>query len=328
MRSLKFVLIGILFILLVVGLPVYFFTKSLFITKMVILSIVGFYLGFLVLVHWLKRIFTNRVMSVILDGISTMLIVVVSFPIIIIVRFFWLLLLRSFPEHRYKYSHYIISGMLFILGIKVKFEGKFCKSAKLFLFNHTTILIDVLLIAFSLPRLPYNIIAGINLIEDRDGIEGEVVYWLLGKIIKDFLITVDRKKMMSRVKAFKRMEEELVNGKIVSLSPEEGRLPKPEIDKGFVLKEKFVDGPFKLAFENNYIIQLAVLDWPVIWHGKDDDRFGIHPTTIKITFVTVNPETFSSFEDLKEHCYDVMKKKLRESKNVIRFIEECSKVRH
>lgn len=323
MRSLVFILKGVLFILLVVGLPVYFFTKSLFITKMVILSIVGFYLGFLSLVHWLKRIFPRGLMSIILDGISTILIVLISLSMIIILRYGWLILLNLFPKGRYKYSHIIIGIILFLLGIRVRFEGKFFRDAKLVVINHTAPIADYLLMAWCVPpSLPYNVVAGKNLTEDKDNLEGKVVSWLIGKIIKDFLIQVNRKSNFSKGKAFLKMKEETSNGKIVVISPEDGRLPMPNIRSGMLLKEKFTDSAFEIAFENHYTIQLAIFDWPAIWRGKDDHRFGIHPTIIKTTYISVNPENFNSVEELKEYCYNTMLENLRSSKNVQRFLKE------
>ncbi|MFO0743943.1 MAG: hypothetical protein U0469_02745 [Candidatus Paceibacterota bacterium] len=294
---------------------------------MVILFIAGFYLGFLSLVHWLKKIFHNRSISIILDGISTILIVVISIPIMIVLRYVWLFLLKYFPESRYKYSHFIITGILFLIGIKLKFEGKFCLDAKIAIFNHSSPL-DYLLIPYFMPMLPYNIVAGINLKNNKKTLEDKVVSWFIGDIIKDCLIPVDREDDISKMKAYKTMLRELGKGKIVGLSPEEGRISKKLVNKGSVLKpeEEFSESAFRASFKYGYKIQVVMLDWPVIWFGKDDERFGIHPTTIRISYTTVlSQKDFKSKEDMREYCYDLMEQKLSSSKNVQRFLKELQK---
>lgn len=272
--------------------------------------------------------------DVFLDGISTIMIVLISPLFIIALRYIWIFLIKISPRNIYKYSHVIISIVLFLLGIKVRFSGKFCPEAKLMIFNHTSPL-DYLLIPLSLPMKPYNIVAGENLILSKVGpknnnptIEDKVVSWFIGDIIKEFLIPLDRKNDLSKIRAYRKMLKEIRNGKIVALSPESGRISKSEIDKGMLLKEEFSDSAFRAAFDNNHIMQIAVFDWPVIWRGKDDDRFGIHPTTIKISYIAVNPSDFASAEHMKRYCYEKMEMNLASSKNVRRFLKSNAKVRH
>jgi 1-acyl-sn-glycerol-3-phosphate acyltransferase len=271
-------------------------------------------------VHWLKQIFKEKIISIILDGLSTILIALISPTMIIVLRYIWVFLIRVNPRNIYKYSHVIISITLFLLGIKVRFSGKFCPEAKVMIFNHTSPL-DYFLIPLSLPTRPYNIVAGINLKNNKATLEDKVVSWFIGDIIKHLLIPLDRDNNTSRIRAYRRVLKEIQNERIVAISPESGRVSKKEVNKGSLLKPEFSDSAFRAAFDNNHIMQIAVFDWPVIWRGKDDDRFGIHPTTIKISYITVRPNEFASAEHMKRYCYGVIEEKLASSKNVRRFMK-------
>ncbi|MFZ2072451.1 MAG: hypothetical protein WA101_03110 [Minisyncoccia bacterium] len=260
-----------------------------------------------------------------LDGIATVIILIIStIPLAILITItVFLLKQKILFKYRYIIFHYAISTAFFLLGVKIRFNGKRNKFAKIFPINHTSPL-DYPLMCLSMGIDPYNVVAGINLKYNRKTLEDKIISFTLGNIIKNYSISVDRSDSKSKVNVLVRMRDELEDGKNISISASDGRLLKKKIKDGVILKE-FQDGAFWFSWKYKQLIQPIVFDWPVIYRGKGEDWWGVHPCVIDIFYLNViNPSDYNSVEDLKNACFKVMYDKLKSSKRVMNFQKELS----
>ncbi len=140
-------------------------------------------------------------------------------------------------------------------------------------------------------------------------------------MVKEHSITIDRDDDESRAEAGKGIYKELADGKNIAIFPEGGRTLFSVIMEKKVLLQPFLDGIFRIAYRKNIPIQPLVFDWPVIWRGKGDRRFGIRPTTVDACFLQlVYPAEFNCFESFRDFCWNLMNDKLSSSKRIKNFL--------
>ena len=263
----------------------------------------------------------------IFDGISTILIGLVSVVPMIILVFVTLSvigLLSVSKKSIYYVYNWGISTAIILMGTMTRYHGNIKTSNKtgvrrIVVANHTGPW-DYSGISQAMGTEPWNIVAGINLKRNTKTFGDWLISVTIGKVVEKYSISVDRDFESSKVISARGILSELGAGKNVAVFPEGGRIPKLTIQKGKILGD-FKDGVFKIAYKNNIPIQPVVMDWPVIWRGKNDDRWGIRPCVVDIYFLDeLYPENYSSFEELKQACWDVMHNQLASSKKVQRFI--------
>ena len=302
---------------------------SIDITKYIFISYFGFFIVFIriiiPLIHKISRLMKLKKRNIV-DGIATILIVIISLIPLILLRFLVIFLLqrKTLDKYKYKIFNYSIVIALFLLGVIIKTHGEINQLAKIFPINHSSPF-DYLFMPLSMGIKPYNIIVGKNLPENKTTTEDKIVSWALGKIFEKDSILVDRDDPASKAAALLKTVREINAKKRIMFSPEEGRIPKSDIKKGMLLKDfgELSDGTFSFAFKRNISIQPIVFDWPVIYRGKGDDWWGIHPCTIDIYYLdAINPRNYNSMEHFKKICFKVMENKLISSKNVQRFLKE------
>lgn len=260
-----------------------------------------------------------------LDSLITILLFPVSVPILGILWFFALRLMRLKFLTRYKYHiyNYLTAGTFFLLGALVRFRGTPPKKDQQYIsiFNHTSGEIDYVLAAIVQGTSPWNIVAGINLRRNKKTLGDRLIASTIGRVVEEHSIDIDRNNDDSRRQALRRIIDELGQGKNIAIFPEGTRTKYRDIIEKKVLLQKFWYPIFKIAYERGIPIQPVVFDWPVIWRGKADTRFGVRPCTIDAHFLAmVYPEQFSSFEEMQEHCWNAMYQKLVASKKVQRFL--------
>ena len=256
------------------------------------------------------------------DALVSILIFIASFFPLFFLSFITIALIRNkkLLKYRYKIFNFSVSAALFFLGVRVKFKGTREKSVKLIIANHTSPL-DYLLIASAMRTDPWNIVAGINLSKDRRKFFDKMIAWSIGYLVKNYAINVDRKNEVSRGSTIKRMLEELSLGKNVAIFPEGTRTPRRKLKNGILL-QNFHNGIFYISWEKKELIQPIVFDFPVIWKGKEDKFFGIHPCKIIIHYLKpVDPKEFDSMQGFKDVCHQEMYKVLKTSKNVKFFLK-------
>ena len=300
-------------------------SDTIYFTKRIFFSYLGFFIILIgIIVPWMRTISRSLELKRknFIDGIATIIIAISSFVPLIILTILTILLIRN-EKYRYKIFHCSVVIALFLLGIKIKFHGELNKEAGEFAFNHTSPA-DYGLAPFAVGVEPWNILAGINLKNNKKTLGDRIISWILGYIIEKYSISIDRTSKASRFSAFRKMYNEMKNGKNIVIFPEGGRLTKDEIRNGKILGD-FQDGAFALAWKEKISIQLIVLDWPVIYRGKDDEWWGVRPCTIHIRYsITIKPEDYTSMEDFKNACFQAMEDELRKSKNVQRFLKELA----
>ena len=337
--NIKFTISGIissiLFLaILFMGIPL-FFEKTLWGTSTSLYTTQYIYGGALIfflivigiMIPLLRRIFSFCKLKKMnpFDGIATICLAFVSFVSLVILFIVTILLVRIklLEKFIYKIFHHSIKISLFLLGVWIKIHGLLDKRTKLVPFNHTSSL-DYLLAPYVMGIEPYNIIAGINLAENKKGLWNRFIAWSIGYIVKKYTIPVNRDSMISRGRALKKTKEELAKGKRITFSPEGGRTPKKQIVEEKIILQNFKEGEniFKMAWDQKMIIQPVVFDWPVIWRGKSDNWWGIHPCRVDIYFFKpIDPEKCKSLDDFMRICWIEMDTQLRKSKKVQEFLK-------
>ena len=344
LRSYRILFLGTLFLgFMVMLLPLFlekillwswYGSNSINTTKYIYVSYLGFFiilLGILIpLIQKISRFLKLRKVNLV-DGLTTIVIFLVSFiPLLVLTSLTLFLLKRvNIKKYGYRVFNWAVSIALFLIGIRINFNGERSKTARIFIINHSSP-VDYLLMIISMGIYPYNIVAGINLKRNKKTLEDKLISFTLGNIIKNYAIAVDRSDSSSRISVLTKTEKELKDGKNVLYSPSDGRLSKAEIKKGKILKE-FKRGAFGISWNNKIPIQPIVYDWPAIYRGKGDDWWGVHPCTIDIYYLPeikpdekneLNEDKYKSLEEFQAACFESMEKKLKSSKKVQNFLKE------
>jgi 1-acyl-sn-glycerol-3-phosphate acyltransferase len=261
-----------------------------------------------------------------IDGLWTILLIIISGPFILILSVATRELLRieRLQKHRYQIFNFSVSVAIFLLGVRIRHYGNRDSSAKIVIANHTSPL-DYLLISLYMGTSPWNVVAGINLRTNKPTIADKIIAATIGKLVEEYAISIDRTNATSRENAVRRMVEELESGKNIAIFPEGTRTPKKKIREGHILLQEFQRGAFKTAWDKQIPIQPFVFDWPVMWKGKGDDWWGIHPSKIDVYFLpSITPIDFETIEDFKKACWNSMFAQLEKSKKVQEFLKPTS----
>jgi 1-acyl-sn-glycerol-3-phosphate acyltransferase len=307
--------------------------NSWYTTRYVFLPYVTFFLvalGVVIpLLRWLTRFFHKSKTSPV-DVVVTLLIGVVSaIPLAILVSVTLpALRVKRFFLYRYRIYNFSISAALFLQGLLTRYHGQIPKKngRPFFVIAPHTGPGDYELISQAMGTESFNVVAGINLAHNQTTFGDKIIAKTIGPIVEEHSIFLDRNDEKSRREALRKMRSENKAGKNVAIFPEGTRTKAKVLFKGEMLLQTFWDGVFRLAFLEKIPIQPVVFDWPVIWRGKDDPRFGIRPTIIDIYYEEmVYPENFSSFEELRDHCWQVMHNRLASSKKIKRFVKSLNK---
>lgn len=285
-------------------------------TQIVFLLFAGFFVILIgIITPFLRKIKFS------IDGFSTILIVLVSsIPLLILYLLLRLVLIGKVTKFKYKYFNFTASVASTFLGAPVIYRGKSNPKAKILIYNHTGPW-EYLGAILALGGGPFNVVAGINLANTKIGtIFDKFLAWTIGFMVKKYSISVDRNSINSKLEVIDKMKEELALGKRIGIFPEGGRLTKQEILNGAILKG-FKSGAFRVAWETKSPIQPVIFDFPAIWKAKDDDFWGVSPCLVYIRYLPlVDPVKFSSREEFQEKCRSMMEDKIRESKQLKKFL--------
>jgi 1-acyl-sn-glycerol-3-phosphate acyltransferase len=257
-----------------------------------------------------------------LDALMTVLIFLVSVVPLFVLWKSSLPVMRSriLKNYKYRIYNYSITTTLFLLGATIRSFGRMPSIQCIVISNHTSPL-DYALVSKFVGTYPWNIVAGINLRRKRPTIWDWCLAATIGKVVEEHSISVDRDNEQSRVHVVKRIMEELDNGKNIAVFPEGTRTKYADIKNKKVILQNFWDSIFRIAYDRKIPIQPLVFDWPVIWRGKSDARFGVQPCTVDVHYLElVHPANFDSYESMKKHCWDIMYAQLASSKKVKQFL--------
>lgn len=285
-----------------------------------------FFLG--VFVPIIRRIFIFLKMGKInpFDILATILLFIVSFVPIIILSSVTRFLLRSkkLEKYRYKILRISVFILLFLLGVIIRFHGERDINAQINFENHTSLLDYFLVLLVNGLTPKWNVIAGINLSKNKNSLEDKIISATIGYIIEDFSIAVDRNDEASKKKSLIQTIKCIKNGEVVSVFLEGGRTPVNILLSGTLLNNfNRGDAILRFAFKSKIILQPIVFDFPVIWRGKNDHRWGIHPCVVDICYLeSIDPANYSCFEEFKKACWNTMHEKLVQSEKVKRFLRE------
>lgn len=300
---------------------------SMHVTLYIFLAYMAFFLVFLgVIIPFARRIFNYlkiRKAKNIIDGFATILLVITSAIPLIIVTFCTIILLKIKKLYKYRYRIADVFAKItsFLCGVWIKTHGVRSKEACFNPINHTSPL-DYLLTVYTMGPEEWNAMAGINLVRNKASLEDKIVSRTIGPMIDDYLITVDRDNENSKIVARGKMITENKNGKNVAIFSEGGRIPYEELLSGKILRE-FEKGAFIIAYRNNIPIQPIVFDWPVMWRGKNEKFWGIHPFVIVDIYYldVIRPRDFDSFEAFFNACCHATESQLKKSKKIKNFLK-------
>ncbi len=257
-----------------------------------------------------------------LDGLLTILLIIFSGPFLLILCVLTLpaLRMKSLYAYRYWIFHISVSIAIILLLARTRQYGKRDQKAKIIIANHTSPL-DYLLISLFMGTSPWNIVAGINLRINKPTFADRIIAATIGKMVEDYSISIDRTSEASKQNTARRIMEELENKKNIAIFPEGTRTPKKTIEQKHTLLQEFQNGAFRIAWGKGIPIQPLVFDWPVIWRGKGDDWWGVHPCRIDAYFLpAVEPTNFRDMEEFKKACWDAMEEQLKKSEKIKLFL--------
>lgn len=257
------------------------------------------------------------------DNIATISLFLVSFIPIIILSKITIFLLRNkkLEKHRYKILRISIFILLFLLGVIIRFHGERDLKAQINFENHTSLLDYFLVLLVNGITPKWNVISGINLSENKSTLEDKIISFTIGPVIREYSISVKRGDASSERIAMRKTVNCLANKEVVSVFLEGGRTPIKILLSGILLNN-FDEGDamLRLAFKRKILVQPIFFDFPAIWRGKNDYRWGIHPCIVDIYYLqSINPEHYFSFEEFKKACWNAMHDQLLKSKKIKSF---------
>lgn len=264
-----------------------------------------------------------------MDGLQTVLLYIAStIPLtILLVIFFLYLYFAEIPYFKrlFKYAHpighYVAAVTMQGMGVTIRYHGKLDPSVKVLGANHAS-MIDYPMICRVLGTEPWTVVAGINLYHNRKTIGDFFIASTIGKLVKDYSISIDRSDSASRQTVSFKIVKNLNAGIRVGIFMEGGRISKQEIANGLILKE-FENGIFRILWSRQEAIQLVVFDWSAIYRGKGDDWWGVHPTTIDVYFLTpIHPKDFKTMLEFKQACWNAMFNQLQSSEKIQKYRKE------
>ncbi len=332
-RTLSTVVTGMAFLgALVMGVPwiiascIYRHENTTETTKWVLLGYGAFFLLFVGIITPFVRMvwkFLRISNTSPLDAVVTVLICIVSAVPLAIVWGVALPTMRfNFFGWKYAVYNHTISITLFLVGALVRHIGELPPEDEQYIMvaNHVSPL-DYELASQAAGRKPWNIVAGINLRKSNKTIGDKAIAATIGRVVEEHSIFVDRSDEQSKVLCLRRIIKEIDEGKNIVIFPEGTRTIYKNIVDNKILLQEFWDSIFKIAYEKSIPIKPVVFDWPVIWRGKADPRFGLRPCVINTHYLPmIYPKDFSSFEEMKKYCWNLMYSKLAASKKVKRFL--------
>ena len=186
-------------------------SKSIFVTQYIYFSFLAFFLIFLgILVPLFRWIFNHFKITKAnpFDIIATVLLFFASSVPLLIIFTLSILVFKLSKKQPYKYFYVLALAVFILLGVKIRRHGRLIKSKSIIPINHSSEL-DYILSAIVTRSKPWNAVAGINLSINKETLRDKVIVWLIGDLIKNYAITVDRNDSNSRANSIKRTKEEL-----------------------------------------------------------------------------------------------------------------------
>jgi 1-acyl-sn-glycerol-3-phosphate acyltransferase len=304
--------------------------ESVYTTQYIFLAYVGFFLivvGILIpILRWLLS-FLKQKHTHPLDALLTCIISTASSVPLLLLTLSTISALRSQRLARYKYRIYnfAASATLFLIGTPQRYHGHIRKKngkPTILIANHTSSIPDYIGVSVVAGSDPWTILAGINLATNTSTFGDWVISKTVGPIVQEHAIAINRNEADSRSDSARRIYAALNEGKNIVVFPEGTRLQVSDIIEHGTLLQPFKDGIFRIAWKTDTPIQTVVFDWPAIWRGKNDPRFGFRPTTVHVYLgEIVYPRQFNSAEELRDYCWQIMYDKLSTSKRVQRFLK-------
>ncbi len=303
--------------------------ESVYTTQYVFGAYMAFFLIvlgiFIPIIRWffgsLKRTHTHPI-----DVFLTFVIFVASAVPLILIVAVTIPALRSKRLARYKYRIYnfTASASLFLAGAPLRYYGYVRKKKDgpvFIIINHSNSIVDYIGGTLCAGTEPFTVLAGANLGYNTSTFGDWIISKTIGPVVKEHAIAINRDDPASRVASTRAMIKAIDEKKNIVAFPEGTRLQVADMVKNGTILQPFQDGVFYVAWKKKVPIQPVVFDWPMIWRGKNDPRFGFRPTTVQVHLgELVDPTQFSSVEELRDHCWNIMYGKLKESKRVQKFL--------
>ena len=282
--------------LLVLFIP-YLRDKDSIHTTIVIFAIM---LGPVVLARIVDRIIDHHVL--IIDWCLTILIFAVGVPtscacglIGIIIVF----LFQRFNSRTIYFCVWVVAGVtLFMLGIRLTFDGEISKRKKLAVAVEHKGFPDYFLALYLMGFMDkYKIVYGTNLKK------------YFGPYADMVGIGVDRKSLRSKAEAEKAIDQALKEGYRIIFFPEGTRMRLAQVDQILL---PFKRGAFNKIFENEAPIQSIVVDSSLSYSAADK-KFPFSPGEIKISISEIIETEGQNQEEIVDLIHSDMKAKIAQS---------------
>ncbi len=307
MRTLKFKLSNrltlksyaiVLFLLAIflILIPYVFEKSTINITFYIYWGIIFYFFVVIGITVWigkiLRKIFNLPAFSF-LEIILSLLIYLISFPILVFLGIWVILMMFLIPKIKYQVIYYFALIAVFLLGVRIKFFNSFPKEKGpyIVIINHNSFIDYLLVILIMGNKNKYNVVAGANLYHIP----------IIGFLIKKYAISVNRKDFNSRKKTYLSMIHELESGKNVAIFPEGGRRSFTEVQQGILLK-KFKESSFRASCLLGVKILPVILTGTNIYAQKDKKGWWyVSPTKIEIKYLEIiDPQNKTADQILKE----------------------------
>ncbi len=238
------------------------------------------------------------------DKITTVITWIISVPVFIFLGITGILIV-SLPIKNiiYKVMWTISIVILFILGVRLDFDGEMSKEQVIVVSNHCS-WVDDALNSVIMVWFKWKVVYA-----------SEVKRIFLASFFLKFIgVPIDRKDEKSRKMVFRNIITEIKNGFNILIYPEGRRLPADKDEDQYLLP--FEDGAFALSKLTGKPIQPVVLSWTFLFKPRSG-QWWYSPRTICIYWLepmTIFPD--EEVEGFKKRVWEVMDLKLRNSLGV------------
>ena len=231
------------------------------------------------------------------DYIVTVVIMLVSFPILLFLGLITSVLLIIFPKKSHLSIFAFCAATSVLFGIWIKYKGPFPKKGEyIFLFNHSSF-IDYFLSVLAMGyKRKWVIVYGKNLEK----------YPIFKFFLRRIGIGVDRSSQKSKVEASDKIRKALNDGFSLALFPEGTRMRSYQMAEILL---PFKNGAFSNAIELGKDIIPTIFSRPILY-SRPDKPIPFSPRVITITYGNPISVEGKSRVELRDETHFIMKKML------------------
>lgn len=205
------------------------------------------------------------------DYIITIVIILVSFPIMFLLGILTFIIIVLFPSKTRLFLYVFSNIFILMFGILIKNKGTFPLGGPyIFIANHSSFIDYILIVIVMGYKRKWTVVYGNNLNK----------YPIFKFFLKKVGISVDRKNTLSKLEATELMKKVLIEGFSLAIFPEGTRMRSFQINEILL---PFKNGAFSVSIDLKIPIAPVVFLRPILY-SKPDKPFPFSPRKITIKY--------------------------------------------